>query len=65
MFTENIFTATRSNCNITCMKNAVLPGIPNENFTLPAENGTLVSVSATSSASLVDSMFISIVCKVN
>lgn len=60
MITDNTFTSTRNDCNISCIKNAVLSSINNNTFQLPMVNDTLVSVTVKSIPILVDSMSISI-----
>jgi hypothetical protein len=59
MFTDNLFQSSRNDCSITCIKNSVSNSTPTQSFELPANNGSLVNVSAISVPSLVDGMLIS------
>jgi hypothetical protein len=56
MITDINFGNSGNNCNVSCIESSSIT--PTKNFTLPAANGSLVSVTATAAPTLFSGMFV-------
>ncbi|CAF3101289.1 unnamed protein product [Rotaria sp. Silwood2] len=54
MITNILFKSSRTDCNVTCIKQSASSSTPTQNFTLLSANGSLVNVAPKSSPTLVD-----------
>ncbi|CAF4779044.1 unnamed protein product [Rotaria socialis] len=54
LFTDILFTSSRSDCNSTCIKSSASSSISKQNIILPGADGSSVTVSLVSGAAFVD-----------